>query len=115
MWTRNHLASPMKNTRVLLTSVLAYMALTGVASFFFGRTFSVRGFEDIENFEKAADGAGFSHAQAELLRSTLLSLHHGTDSYVSSMAGLVTMATVLVLIIPVWSAFLKAPSPPSMH
>jgi len=96
----------MKNTRVLLASVVAYMALTGVASFFFGRTFSARGFEDVENFEKAAAGAGFSHTQTELLRSTLLSLHHSTDSYVSSVAGLVTMATVLLLIIPMWSAFL---------
>ncbi len=108
---------PMKNTRVLLSSVVVYMALTGVASFFLGRTFSVRGFEDIENFERAAEGAGFSHAQTELLRSTLLSLHHATDSYVSSMAALVAMATVLVLIIPVWSAFLpmQARSSPPMH
>ena len=96
----------MKNTRVLLTSVVVYIALTGVASFLFGRTFSACGFEEVENFEKAAAGAGFSHTQTELLRSTLLSLHHSTDSYVSSVAGLVTMATVLVLIIPMWSAFL---------
>ena len=95
----------MKNTRVLLASVVVYIALTGVASFFFGRTFSARGFEEVENFEKAAAGAGFSHTQTELLRSTLLSLHHSTDSYVSSIAGLVTMTTVLVLIIPMWSAF----------
>lgn len=95
----------MRNTRVLLASVVAYMAITGVASFFFGRTFSARGFEDIENFEKAADGAGFSHAQTELLRSTLQSLHRSTDSYVSNVAGLIMMATVLVLVIPMWSAF----------
>lgn len=96
----------MKNTRVLLASVVVYMTLTGAASFFFGRTFSARGFEDVENFKKAAAGAGFSQTQTELLRSTLLSLHHSTDSYVSSVAGLVTMATVLLLIIPMWSAFL---------
>ena len=96
----------MKNTRVVLASVVVYMTLTGAASFFFGRTFSARGFEDVENFEEAAAGAGFSQTQTELLRSTLLSLHHSTDSYVSSVAGLVTMATVSLLIIPMWSAFL---------
>ena len=97
----------MNNSRILTASVIVYMALTGCALFTFGRTFSNRGFEDIEAFELAATGAGFNPAQTELLRSTLLTLHRSTDAYVSSVAGLVSMATVLVLIIPIWAHVLS--------
>lgn len=98
----------MKHTRILIASLAIYMTVVGVASWFFGRTFDLRGFEEIENLEKAAGGAGFSHAQTELLRSTLLTLHHTTDSYVSSLAGVLSVATVLILIIPMWSALLAS-------
>lgn len=103
----------MKNQRLLNASVIAYMVVTGIALFAFGRMYSMRGFEDIENFEKAATGAGFSQAQTDLLRGTLLGLHRSTDSYVSSCAGVVAMATVLVLVIPMWSYLLSSRTTPA--